>query len=162
MSLQMIVIEMTQKFTTAWGHQAEQLVEEYLGKIGDKIGAQSGGVMRFTPSMGSMGFISSWPDPDPENGGSRGLNQYDWLLGHLQSGNGFYYSPGTWPAEAGNERDLFAQWGCPSVICTPILRNELNGFAFWGSEDTPTWGMRELGGLKQVGNIFGIALDKMG
>jgi hypothetical protein len=161
MSLQMIVIDMTQEFATAWGHQAEQLIGRYLGRVGDELGAQAGGVIKFTPSMKSMGFVSSWPGTD-QGDGSRELGSYEWLMEQLNTGKGFYFSPDTWPSEAGAEKELFAQWGCASVICVPIYRNELRGFAFWGSEDTANWGMNELGGLKQVGNIFGIALDKMG
>ena len=61
----------------------------------------------------------------------------------------------------GAESNLFAGWGCSHVICAPISRGELKGFAFWGSEDPGSWGINEVRGLKQVGNIFGIGLDKV-
>lgn len=159
MSLQMIVIEMTQAFATAWGNQAEQLIGDYLRRVGDEIGAECGGVIRFTQNMDLMKFVSS--DPGPDQGG-KSTSSYSWLLEQLDTGKGFSFSSETWPPEAGAEKDLFEQWGCPCVICTPIYRSGLKGFAFWGSGGTTNWGMQEIGGLKQVGNIFGIALDKMG
>jgi hypothetical protein len=92
---------------------------------------------------------------------SKSLKKYGWLLNRLETGKGFFFSPGNWPPEAGAEKELFAQWGSPAVICTPIYRSELKGFVFWGRGDTSSWGMNELGGIKQVGNIYGIGLDKM-
>ena len=160
MSLQMIVIEMTQAFATAWGNQAKDLLEEYLGRVGDELGAQSGGIIKFTPSMSSMGFVSSWPDSAQGEMGT-GTEPYEWLMNHLHTENGFYFSPDSWLPEAGSERALFGGWRCPHVICVPIFRGELKGFAFWGSENPVSWSINELRGLKQVGNIFGIGLDKI-
>jgi len=143
MSLQMIVIEMTQAFATAWGNQVEQLIGNYLRRVGDELGTECGGVIRFTQSMALMKFVASFPDTGH---GGKNPEDYGWLLETLDTGKGFYFSQDDWPPEAGAEMDLFAQWGCSSVICTPIYRSELKGFAFWGSAGSVTWGMNEIEG----------------
>ena len=135
MGLQNIIIEMTQRFAFVQKDDVDSLIQEYLEKVGNELGADRGGLIVFNHQKTNMTWLVEWEGKGQAYKHTckrRKTDKYPWMMEIFSRQQGFNFNPPNWPDGTQAEKEMFEKWSSPTVICQPVIENELKGFAFWG------------------------------
>ncbi|MCO4779006.1 MAG: hypothetical protein KC471_01345 [Flavobacteriaceae bacterium] len=165
MSLQSLVITMMQEFSLVAKDDVDKLFEKYLKIISSELEAKNSGLIVYNHKKTNMtclvSYVTEGEDFKDKVKKKRTL-PYVWMMSQFENQFGFHFKPDEWPEIAKSEYRMFKKWGCPAVICVPIVQNEVKGYCFWGRQEAASWDRNDLLALKQIANIFGIGLKRRG